>query len=103
MIVLFDDAVSTGLGVGRARRAEASVDKILNRAKAAPQCTDSITYLPIPLTWSDYQLACRELDQLLFDAEPDVKWVRVVSALNSTGQRTGRQAPSSASVRAAAP
>jgi hypothetical protein len=79
------------LGIDRARGTEEGTQKLLDRADAAPQHSDSLTHLVIPLSSRDPAAQGRELEQLL-KPDPSREW-SYVTFVNADGTRSARASP----------
>lgn len=70
----FNELVVRALGEDRVRRMTEGTQKLVDKAEAAPRCTDSFVHLTIPLSAKDPDAADRELGELLARSDPNADW-----------------------------
>ena len=86
-----DELVIDALGAERARRMEAGTQRLIERAEGAPQFTESLTHILIPLSSKDAAAASQELDELI-NPDPAVGW-NFVTFRDSGGRGFAKASP----------
>lgn len=85
----FDETVQGALGHDRALRAEGGAQRLIARADAAPQRTDSVVQLLIPLAARNLSAAQNELVDRLERSDPEAQWSCFTLASCLDGCRRG--------------